>query len=390
MALFKKKDPRGRFVDDVAKTLRRLGITDPIEYDADLFAFRLAGDRTIMLGNMFGRWRSLSRPDAGSYLETAVSGLLAEADQPKTFEEARPRLLPGVRDRATIESTRWMAELGGSTPIEIPHRQLGAGILVAVVLDSPTTMMMLNQSHLDGWGVSFDEALDAGVRNLDEATDVAKWGKVGPGTYLSMWNDDHDVSRLLVSKVIDGLELAGDPVAFVPHRNRLIVTGSDDASGLAVAMSRVEDELDQPSQVSAVPLVRRGGVWQEFEVPADHPASGGLARLRAIDRALAYDATTALIQSVLGEEVFVANAILAERDGDIISTCTWIDGPCIIPETDRVMFFRSQEENWLVAWDDVRAHVGGLMTPTDFYPPRHRIEGLPSAEQLAAMPGVTD
>ena len=88
--------------------------------------------------------------------------------------------------------------------------------------------------------------------------------------------------------------------------------------------------------------------------------------------------------------MFVANSILAERDGVITSACTWIEAPCVIPETDRVMFFRSQEENWLVAWDDVRAHVGHLMAPTDFYPPRYRVEGFPTADQLAAMPVITD
>ena len=93
---------------------------------------------------------------------------------------------------------------------------------------------------------------------------------------------------------------------------------------------------------------------------------------------------------MLGDDVFVANSILAERDGIITSACTWIEAPCVIPETDRVMFFRSQEENWLVAWDDVRSHVGHLMTPTDFYPPRYRVEGFPTADQLAAMPVIAD
>lgn len=390
MALFKKKDPRHQFVTAVERVLRRLGVTDPIEFDEDLFALRLSEDRTIMLGNLFGRWQSLTKADAGAYLDAAVAGLIAEADQPKTFAEAKDRLLPGVRDRATIESTRWMAELGGSAPVVVPYRQLGAGILAVVVLDSPTTMMMINETHLDDWGVAFDEAFDAAVANLDEATVTARWGGIGDGTYLSMWNDDYDVSRILVPKVIDHLDLTGDPVAFVPHRNRLIITGADDHEGLAVAMGRTEEELDQPSQVSAVPLVRRDGVWGDLDLPADHPAAPGLARLRAVDQSLAYGATTPLIQSVLGDEVFVANSILAERDdGVITSAATWIDAPCILPETDRVMFFRSQEENWLVAWDDVVATVGHLMTPTDFYPRRFRIEGFPTADQLAAMPVVS-
>jgi uncharacterized protein YtpQ (UPF0354 family) len=390
VSLFKKKDPRHQFVAAVEKVLRRLGITDPIEYDEDLFALRLSGERTIMLGNLFARWQSLSKADANTYLDTAVAGLVAEADQPKSFADASERLFPGVRDRATIESTRWMAEMGGSTPVGIPNRPLGASVLATVVLDSPTTMMMVNDSFLDDWGVTFDEVFDAAVGNLDRATDHAAWGRVGSGTYVSMWNDDYDVSRILVKKVIDPLELKGDPVAFVPHRNRLIVTGDDDPIGLAVAMSRTEEELDQPSQVSAVPLVRRDGVWADLDLPAGHPASTGLDRLRAVDRSLAYGATTPLIQAVLGDDVFVANSILAEREGVITSAATWIDAPCIIPETDRVMFFRSQEENWLVGWDDVMTTVGHLMTPTDFYPRRYHIEGFPTADQLAAMPVIVD
>jgi hypothetical protein len=390
MALFRKKDPKGEFVTAVENVLRRLGTTSSIGYDEELFAVLLPGDRTIMLGNLFGRWQALTKADAKAYLETAVSGLLAEADQPKTFDEAKDRLLPGVRDRATIEATRWMAEAAGSAPLAIPYRPLGDSILVTVVLDSPTTMMMLNESHLEDWGVSLDVVFDAAVANLDAATDTARWGRVGGGTYVSLWNDDYDVSRLLLPKVIDSLEVQGDPVAFVPHRNRLIVTGEDDPDGLAVAMSRTEGELDQPSQVSAVPLVRRNGAWTDLVLPAEHPAANGLRRLRAVDRSLAYGATTPLIQSALGDQVFVANSILAEKDGVITSAATWIDAPCIIPETDRVMFFRNQEENWLVAWDDVVSAVGGLMEPTDFYPRRYRVERFPTAEQLAALPLISD
>ena len=213
MALFKKKDPKQQFVKAVEAVLRRLGAAGPVEYDEDLFALRLSDDRTIMLGNLFGRWQSLPKSEAVAYLDTAVAGLLSEAEQPRTFDEARERLLPGVRDRATIEATRWMAELGGSAPVAIPYRPLGGSVLATVVLDSPTTMMMLNQSQLDDWGVGFDEALDAAIANLDAATDVAKWAKLAPGTHVSLWHDDYDVSRILVPKVIDVLELEGDPVA---------------------------------------------------------------------------------------------------------------------------------------------------------------------------------
>ncbi len=109
MALFKKKDPRDRFVAEAEKTLQRLGITGPIEFDPDLFAYRLSGDRMIMLGNLFGRWQSLSKGDAAAYLETAVAGLVAEADQPKTFDAElsdRHRIGRCERSRHRDESNR--------------------------------------------------------------------------------------------------------------------------------------------------------------------------------------------------------------------------------------------------------------------------------------------
>lgn len=387
MPLFRRKDPKDTFVKTAEKTLRQLGATGSITYDDDLFAFRMEGDRTVMLGNLFGRWQALSGREADDYLATALHGLLVEADQPKTLDEARSRLFPGVRDRATIESARWMAELSGSTPVAIPHRLLGASILAVMVIDSPSTMMMVNDQHLEDWDTGFDEAFGIALANLREATGVAQWGQVGGSVYASLWNDDYDASRLLIDTVIDPLEIVGDPVAFVPHRNRLLVTGADDPPGLALAMDLTERELDQPSQVSAVPLVRRDGVWSDLELPAEHPAAAGLHRLRAADRSLAYGATTPIIQSVVGDGMYVANSILAEKDDVIVSSATWVDGgPSIIPEVDRVLFFRDQETNWMVAWDDVVSHVGDLMQPTDFYPTRYRVESFPTAEQLAAMP----
>ena len=391
MPLFRKKDPKDKFVRAADETLRHLGVTGSIDYDDDLFAFRMEGDRTVMLGNLFGRWQSLAAREADEYLTTALHGLLAEADQPKSLAEARDRLFPGVRDRATIESARWMAELSGSTPVGIPHRFVGTSILAVLVVDSPSTMMMVNDQHIEDWDADFDEAFAIAVANLQDSTEVARWGQVGGSVYASLWNDDYDASRLLLDATIDPLELVGDPVAFVPHRNRLIVTGADDAQGLSIAMELTERELDQPSQISAVPLVRRNGTWADFELPDDHPAAPALRRLRAADRSLAYGSTTPLIQSVVGDGTYVANSILAEKDDVIVSSATWVDGgPSIIPEVDQILFFKDQETNWMVAWHDVVAHVGDLMQPTDFYPTRFRVESFPTADQLAAMPLVED
>ena len=84
----------------------------------------------------------------------------------------------------------------------------------------------------------------------EAGSDAGMVGDVSRSRILVV-DDEPDV----ISTLIESLEITGDPVAFVPHRNLLILTGADDHDGLAAAMSRTEEELDQPSQVSAVPLV---------------------------------------------------------------------------------------------------------------------------------------
>ncbi len=394
MPLF-RKDPREKFVKSAEEGIRRLGYDGPLTFDEDLFAFRMEGDGIVLLGNLYGRYQSLPGSEADEYLAAGLAGLIQEADIPKTFEEARRRLYPGVRDRSTIEAARLMAELGGNPAIPIPHRPLGSTIVALLVLDSPMSMMTVNESHLTDWGVSFDAAMTAALDNLLPMSTDAPWGGVVEGAYASMWNDDYDASRLLLDLVVDeviaDLGITGAPVAFVPHRNLLILTGSEDVPGLQAAMGLTEDNLDQPSQVSGRPIVRGDGGWSDFEVPADHPVAAGLKRLHQADLALAYGATTTLIQQAEGEGIFVANALLSERDGVMTSTASWSDGvPAVIPKTDRIGFFRSNEDIWMVEWDAAIQVVGDLLDPTDYYPTRFRVDSFPTHEQLAVMPHIED
>lgn len=392
MPLF-NRDPKAKFAKKAEQVVRSLGYADSLAYDEELFAFRLAGDRTIMLGNIYGHHQTLSGDSADHYLTGALAGLLQDAQTPKTFEEARPRLFPSVRDRTFLESARLLAAAGSGPAPDMPLRELGSNLVSLLVIDAPTSIMTVNADHLSDWGVGFDEAMVAARDNLLAQSQDAVWGRVIDGVYASMWNDDYDVSRLLLDEVIDEVDrdlgLNGDPVAFVPHRNLLILTGADDDAGLQAAMELTEEKLDQPSQVSARPLVRRDGVWRDLELDSDRPAAAGLRRLLQADLALAHGALTPLIQQLVGEDVFVANAILAEKDGEVISSAAWSDGvPSLLPKTDRILFFRSQEETWMVDWKEAERVVGDLLEPTDYYPPRVRVERFPTDEQLGAMEQV--
>jgi hypothetical protein len=58
----------------------------------------------------------------------------------------------------------------------------------------------------------------------------------------------------------------------------------------------------------------------------------------------------------------------------------------LLPQAHRVGFYDPDAEASVMAeWDRVRAVVGDLMQPTDYWPPRFRVREFPTAEQLQAM-----
>ena len=73
-------------------------------------------------------------------------------------------------------------------------------------------------------------------------------------------------------------------------------------------------------------------------------------------------------------------------DGKVFSYATWTDTTnSLLPKTDTLVLGRLGSEPQMVEWEKVVEVVGDLMEAVDIYPPRFRVRGFPSDEQLAAM-----
>jgi hypothetical protein len=98
---------------------------------------------------------------------------------------------------------------------------LAGSLGVSLVYDLPESILLLQQHHLDDWGVSFDAALGAAVRNLEEISHEP-FDSPAPGVWRSPWRDNHDAARLVLTEVIRAHEVAGDPVVVVANRDTLL------------------------------------------------------------------------------------------------------------------------------------------------------------------------
>ena len=281
------------------------------------------------------------------------------------------------------------AEGGEDEPC--PHQIVGEHFGAALVYDLPQSIMYVKQDQLDEWGVTLYEALEVARQNLAQMQHPFIGPKEGPGVYVSAARDGYDASRLVFLDLIRRFHVKGAPVAMIPNRDTLIVTGEDDADGLRAMLTLANDAKQQPRFMSAVALRLEGDEWEPWLPDEDHPLFAEFTSLRVESLGMAYNQQKDLLDKInerKGEDVYVGQFGSLEQPstGRTLSWCVWSKGiPTLLPQTDLIGFHEEGREPALYPWQEVEQAVGDLMEPLDMYPPRYRVTEFPTAQQLDAM-----
>ena len=387
---------RRKFADKMIAELRRAGLADEAELDEEEFRL-VAGDVWINLGNAFAERQRASLLGRREVLRRYARALVGGPPElPDSAAEARPNLLIRVRDLdwcATMEIHNAAARGGGG--VAMTYQPLNEHLAVEVVYDGPSTISVLAHEKLVEWGVSLEEAVRTGRANLRGHTQDI-FLALAPGVYRSPWQDSYGAARLLLTELISRLALRGDPVALLPHRDHLLLTGSEDEVGLGRIAAIAEPLLHEPRQIIGRAFVLRDGSWLPFVPPDDHPHQEVFRRLVQVTEALAYgDQQGALddLHYAESDEVFVASVMLTpQRHSHVDATsCTWTEGVrSLLPRTDRIAFISlgvTEAENrmWWVPWEEASAVMSDAMQPQGLRPERWLVETFPNADHLTAL-----
>jgi hypothetical protein len=366
-----------------------------ITYEPDEFQLRVDGNR-LWLGNLQAQCRLVWPWQRATVTRQFLSSCFGTPDRPKTIVEARPHLLPGVRDSFVCETLRLQAEMEGPKPPAPSGHALGSRLWLSAFLDYPNSTSIVTASDLASWGASSERCLELALENL---AGKSKEGlvQVTDGLYHSPWQDCHDPARMLLRDVLGPLSLRGDPVAFAPNWNHLIVTGSEDLEGLAGGLLFAMKVLaEEAKPITALPLVRRGGQWVDFDLPKSHVLEPLLRKTRVLELKEIYPEQARLIEKTHekdGTDIYIAkyNASHNERTDQHDSYAVWSKGVVtLLPRVERVVFFDNNrpERQKVVAeadWAIVALHCTPLMKDAGYTPPRYLVEGFPTTEQLEAM-----
>lgn len=382
---------RERFARALMKEIRRQGETRPLTFDSEAFAV-IRGDDQANLGNVYQEHCGLAASERRQHLRRLARTFFGRAETPDRFEDVRPNLRPKIWSRSPFEAMALQREVSGKDSLDTPLYPLGAHLCSSIVIDLADSMQAVASSQLEQWGVTYYEAMESALHNLNEAT--IGHATIGDGLYGMITGDNYDSSRILLLDCIRSFELHGDPVAIVPQRDQMFVTGSDDTAGLVrLADLAAHFFADQYRPLSPLPLRLVDGEWGDWMPAADHPASPKFAMLRRKFFGELYSEQKPLLDALYekrGEDVFVATFFLfTPKDNTETFSCSlWMQGvEALLPDSEYVAFM--QDESTAVAsgtMQDVRRVVGDLIqTEEDLYPLRHRVRRFPSREQLAAI-----
>jgi len=408
------KDERTEFARAVLKHLTETHPQMKPTLNLEKFEIVLEGSgdgqgQTIFLDNFYSEYVAAPPKEKATAIAAFCSSVLfSDLNIPDTYEEASailvPRVMPKVEwfarnlEMQTMQTMQKTQEKSGAganqadlspTDVESPFLPLHDFYGCGLCLDLPQTLLFVNNGQLKKWGVSLDQAYKVALTNLAKINPDVEFYSPTKGVYISQWSDTHDASRVLLTDTIRKLSVVGSHVAMLPHRNVLIVTGSEDIAGLGAMLHIAEQQANVPRAMITQPLHLVGDEWRDFAVPPSHPLFGELKKHRILTWAACYEIQAhSLNRFFEGQkrDVFVATLMVMEKAGKLMTACTWSKGvEAYLPKAEFIAFTNGPKMVGMYTWDSVQKAVGDLMQPTDFFPTRYHVNSYPDAGQMQAF-----
>lgn len=380
-------DPnRLTFAEKMLAAVRQTGHPGPFAFDEERFAIRVGPSGVFFLENAFVEWTGTSRLRRGGVVKRLAAFALEFGDAlPATLDEARPNLRVRVRDLDWFGITALLVD-DPAAGAAVSFRPLNDDLALELVYDTPGATRSIDGDDLARWGVELDDALKIGRANLRHATD-GTFERDGEGVYVAPWQDSYGASRLVLAELVGQLDVEGDPVALLPTRDHLFVTGSDDSEGLAEIARRAAPLLDEPRRLTGIAFARRGEQWERFLPPEGHRARTAFVELSLLSDAAAYEDQRQVLQP-RDEDVYVAKLLLFRAEDDaLVSVATWVaDNPTLLPRATHVSLVEpSRGAAHVVPWDALVAEWGHQMEAAGLRPERWAVRQHPPADVVARI-----
>ena len=385
---------REQFAKKFLKEMKRIRADENLFYDMKRFAILRRGSdlEETSLGNFYDEYVTMNPAKRTQFITQVVESMLAaKGDLPRDFNMACDRLRPRLWLRSVVASTLLRAQIEEgpeAVGLDLPDSPIGAHLISTIVYDLSSAVRSLPRAQFTEWGVTYEEGLKIASENLSRAP--FKFATLPDGIYFALTGDNYDAARLLLPDLLERWKVDGDPIAMVPNRNVLFMTGSNNAVALKVLVQVVAEALKEPRPLSGIPLRWNGTAWEDWIIPRNHTVYSAFHDMEVRFLASEYHQHDELVQQHLrlkNSDAEISPCQAANAGQGLFSTAFWLKGvKCLLPKVDRLSLFVGDiKEPKLVAfgrWERIQEICGHIFKVTEYYPPRYLVEDFPTDDEI--------
>lgn len=256
------------FTDTFAKRMQAARPGSAVTVKGDLaIQIKDADGRTLemSLANFYASYRS--EPNRLEELtRTYIAGVTPPGGASTKKDEAldRTRIVPVIKDRPWLDEVNGRVRASGKDAPDLAAEDFNKELVIIYALDDSNRMRFLTKSELAG--IERNKLRTLAVENL-----IRILPKVGMGIdsnmYIMTAGGDYDASLLLLDHIWTSgqVKVKGDIVVAIPQRNMLLITGSQDPTGLKKMRESVAKFADGPYRLTTALFVYRKGQFVKFE-----------------------------------------------------------------------------------------------------------------------------
>ncbi len=282
----------------------------------------------------------------------------------------------------------------------LPHAVVGEHFgFVPEFLPCGGMQDFVTEEMLKSMGMSFSVACDRAIANMiAEMGDEAAWDRIGvedgvPQFYVSNWSSVNHAAGIF-NRSFANLPCKGTTILFPISKDKLIVTGSESAVGLAAVVAEWEQN---PYLLPPFGLVYNDGVLSVWEPPITNLAYTSLQKHKNLYLNSLYGEQCNAMRANLPDAdlYFPAKFMLAQTaDGTLLSRGTVTQGvqSTSLPVADFVHFIAMDpggmngREVAYAPWAAVQDLLAdSIEVEEKFYPKRFLLRGFPEETLLQKM-----
>jgi len=221
---------------------------------------------TAYLDNAYLQYKG--SPDSlNSILEDHINALASTGkfdDKIKNVENIVPVIKDNLYLSSLIEAFTRSPSASAKSP-KIPyHEQLNSELVVLYAFDSPSALRFVSKEDIEELGIDMGELRKIAIKNL--LGRLPSMSREGDNSLSMLSAGGHfEASLLLVEDIWNSsnFPVNGKIVVFVPSRDVVLITGSEDQQGLDQAREIVEKN-NWPYMISSYPYVWQNKKWIRY------------------------------------------------------------------------------------------------------------------------------